>query len=175
MATKMNAYKEWLGILYSLLTLARRQGLAVLEQALETPVDKGSVFQALPASLRSPYVEFMADLVHTLGFGNLQDADGERYVAIALESFSEQETADERLMRMISLGVQYFMKGYAPDIACEFARQSLPLKHRPDRTALRDWMERHHPPMPGVQPASVDLFKEDIDRFMASIGGKDAD
>lgn len=173
MATKMNAYKDWLGVLYSLLSLARRQGLAVLEQALETPADKGSVFQVLPASLRSPYIEFMGDLVHTLGFGNLQDTDSDRYVNIALESFSEQDNCDERLMRMIAFGVQYFMKGYAPDIACEFARQSLPLKHRPTRTALSDWLESHHPQSPGATGVSVDVFKDDIDRFMASIGGTD--
>ena len=163
-----NAHIAWLACLGALLRKVRSEGLMSIESEIETPEAENTLFRLFPQVLEAPYLEFATDILRMMVGGTLEADELQVYVDHYIAGLTAKRGVDESLLRAIWLTLWASMKGYAPQVACEFGRQAIPLEHKPSfaelEQVLRDsrdaWRQRGN--------GEVDLDAAIAD-FMASL------
>lgn len=143
MRQSLSPHMAWLLALGLIMDKVRRQGWLAIEMDVSVPESKGSVFLAHPALMMQPYLDFARDLLR-LRLGGFDDVPlMEAYVQQAITTLTKRtwygrRRADPSLLMTIWLTLRAFYGGWAPSIACDFGRQSVPLRYRPDFDTLEN-------------------------------------
>lgn len=139
-----NAHIAWLGFLFKVFEEVRRQGPLWLEALIETPAGTDALTSRFRPELAPPYLDFALDLLR-LPYLGINDADDlQCYARQTIASYRCLDTVDISLLETIWLGVWgFFVRRHPPLLACEFARQAVPLPEKPSFDALdkllREW------------------------------------
>lgn len=175
-----NTHIAWLACLSFVLNKIRKEGLMSIEGDVENPENAKSAFQLFPQTVAHPYIDFATDVLRLMVGGNLNADElqvyADHYIAglTAKSSLFPGAGVDESLLRTIWLPLWASMKGNAPQVACEFGRQAMPLKIKPSfaelETTLRDintqWRRRKGKNSEGGEGG----LNAEVDNFIASLG-----
>ena len=172
-----NSHIAWLTCLYVLLQKIRREGLMSIEGDIEAPDSTASIFQHFPQTLAHHYIDFATDVLRLMVGGNLNADENQvyvdHYIAGLMEKSSvfSRSSVDESLLKTIWLPLWGAMKGYAPQIACEFGRQAVPLKIKLSFVELEDMLRginrQFNRSDMKTREGGLDAA---VDKFIASLG-----
>ena len=143
MNPNLSPHVAWLLCLGEIMSMARRKGLMAIEVEVSMPASEGSSFRRHPALLQQPYLDFACDLLR-LRLGGFDDmALMEAYAQEAIATLTRRNwlglrRADPTLLKTIWLTLRAFCEGWAPAVACDFGRQSIPAGLRPDFDTLEN-------------------------------------
>ena len=173
-----DTHRAWLACLYTIAAKIRREGLMSIECDVETPEHAESVFQRFPQVLARPYLEFATDVLRLMVGGNLNAEDmkvyADHYIAgLMAKGGVFSSSVDESVLRTIWLTLWALMSGYAPQVACEFGRQAIPVKLKPTFAELEDLLKKtRSASLQQGKPFREGGLDEAADRFVASLGGQ---
>jgi len=175
----IHPHLAWLACLHAIHRKVRREGFLAIEADVSSPDLEGSLFREFPHVLRQPYLGFATDILRLMLMG-LQDPDElSVYAEHAIAGLTKRRyfrRADETLLRTIWLTLWALAKGLAPGVASEFGRQAMPVRIKPTADELEAWLSEIEA---GRRQQTEDARVEEegieavVDRFMASIEGKD--
>ncbi len=172
-----SAHVAWLACLYLLLHKIHTEGSLSIEGDIESAEHPDSIFQKFPQTAARPYREFACDVLRMILMGDVDVAEMQVYVdhyiggLMAKEGVFSGAGADESLLRTIWIPLWALMKGNAPQTACEFGRQAIPVKIKPSfielETLLRkigaEWRQRGRKSGESGLDAEVDAFIASLD------------
>ena len=118
----------WIACCFALMRKVRLEGLMSIEADVEFPREQGSVFARFPQVLKGAELELVRDVLRMMVGGNLNPEEMEEYARMAGEGMAAGALGakgDMANWRSAWAFLRASMQGYAPQVAADFARQSL--------------------------------------------------
>lgn len=121
-------------VLFQLFNKIRKEGLMSVEGDVEGPEDS-----KLFANLDPIYHSFVADVTRLMIGGNLESEDISDYC----NNIITLENSNERIivLKFLSIGLISTCKGYAPQVAVEFARSCIPHDYKPSFNEVETYLK----------------------------------
>lgn len=160
-----NIYVQWVGFLFHLFDCIREDGWLVAEDEL---LDKDPTqLKRYPLIIDDIYYEFASDIITACVNGH-DIEDVRKYAKCAMDGLDRSPPTDynENLIHCIWNGINSFLEGMHPRLACEFARVSIPYEHRPKQAAFSRWLIQINEPEP---VNSIEELYVRADAFIKSI------
>lgn len=166
-----SVHVTWLACLYCVLSKVRRSGLMSIEEDVEHPESKVSIFSNYPLVLKQPYLDFATDMLRMMHGGSLHSENLNLYSEIAIDrmtTFRWFRKVDRSILELISLTLQMAVQGYSPRVACEFGRQAIPFGKKPSFQVLEKILIGQERIL-GFLGRSVQNLDDEVDRFVQSL------
>lgn len=122
--------------LFALLSKVRKQGLMSIECDVECPNDS-DIMKSIPGDVQP----LVCDLLRLMIGGNLESEDLREYAKNMIDNTPWLK--DGTSLRFAATTLVYACKGYAPQIAIEFARSTIPQKNRPTFDEVEKYIKEH--------------------------------
>lgn len=142
-----NVYVQWIGFLSHLFNCVRNNGwLAAEDEILQKDPTQIKRFPLIRDDL---YYEFASDIITTCVNGH-DIEDIRRYARCAMDGLdrSPPRGYNKNLIHCIWNGIDSFLEGMHPRLACEFARVSIPYNKRPKQELFARWLSQVNEPEP---------------------------
>lgn len=178
MNPNLSTHVAWLLCLHDIMSTVRSKGILAIEAEVSMPESTASVFMRHPALMQQPYLDFARDLLR-LRLGGFDDmALMETYAKEAIATLTRRNwiglrRADPTVLNTIWLTLRTFYEGWAPAVACDFGRQAIPLRMRPDFDSLEELLvdaRRVAENREGAPPDGLRNLAAEADLFIASLG-----
>lgn len=168
----------WLLCLHEIMSKVRKKGLLAIECEVSMPDATDSPFRRHPALMRQPYLDFTRDLLRLrlVGFDDmaLMEAYAQESIAtLAQRNCLGLHRADVSLLKTIWLTLRAFFAGWTPLVACDFGRQAIPARLRPDFDLMENLLtesRRMSDSVNGVSQSGLRDLDAEAEKFIASLG-----
>ena len=123
--------------IYAILAKVRKQGLMSIECEIEYP-DKSEILCTVPSDV----LPLVCDILRLMVGGNLEPTDIKEYAAHMIENNTGWSKSSDA-QKFVAQALLSACQGYAPQVCIEFARSTIPQKHRPAFVEMEDFVKAH--------------------------------